>query len=52
MKKTIKLVLFLAIVSAISGLSIGYVNSFTEPVIKENAIAAEMKNLEVIFPGG
>ena len=52
MKKTIKLVLFLAIVSAISGLSIGFVNSLTEPVIEKNAIAAEMKNLEVIFPGG
>ena len=52
MNKTIKLVLFLAIVSAISGLSIGFVNSFTAPVISENALAAEKKNLEVIYPGG
>lgn len=51
MNKTIKLVLFLAIVSAISGLSIGFVNSFTAPVIAENAVAAEKKNLEVIYPG-
>lgn len=51
MNKTLKLILFLAIVSAISGLSIGLVNQFTEPVIKENAIAAERKNLEVIYPG-
>lgn len=52
MNKTLKLVLFLAIVSAISGLSIGIVNSFTTPIINENAIAAEKKNLEVIYPGG
>lgn len=52
MNKTLKLVLFLAIVSALSGLSIGIVNSFTAPVINENAIAAEKKNLEVIYPGG
>lgn len=52
MNKTLKLILFLAIVSAISGLSIGLVNQFTEPVIKENAVAAERKNLEVIYPGG
>lgn len=52
MNKTLKLVLFLAIVAAISGASIGLVNQFTEPVIKENALAAEKKNLEVIYPGG
>lgn len=52
MNKTLKLVLFLAIVSALSGLSIGLVNSFTAPIINENAIAAEKKNLEVIYPGG
>jgi len=52
MNKTIKLVLFLAVVSCVSGLSIGIVNSFTEPVINKNAINAEKSNLEVIFPGG
>lgn len=52
MNKTLKLVLFLAIVAAISGASIGLVNQFTEPVIKANALAAEKKNLEVIYPGG
>lgn len=51
MNKTLKLMLFLAIVSAISGLSIGIVNKFTEPIINENAIASEKKNLDVIYPG-
>lgn len=51
MNKTLKLILFLAIVSAISGLSIGIVNKFTEPVINESSIASEKKNLEVIYPG-
>ena len=51
MKKTVQLVLFLAIISFISGLSIGVINSFTEPVIEANAIKAENKNLELIFPG-
>ena len=52
MNKTFKLVTFLAIVAAISGLSIGIVNSFTAPRIEENAIAAEKANLEIIYPGG
>lgn len=50
MKKTLKLVLFLAVISFISGLSIGVINSFTEPVITKNAIESEKKNLELIFP--
>lgn len=50
MKKSLKLVLFLAIVAAISGLSIGIVNQYTEPVIKQNAVNAEKKNLELIYP--
>jgi len=51
MKKTIKLVVFLAIVSALSGLCIGLVNSITEPIINENKIAAEKVNLEKMYPG-
>lgn len=51
MNKTIKLILFLAVVSAISGLSIGLVNNVTAPIIEQNAIAAEKANLELIYPG-
>ena len=51
MNKTFKLVLFLAIVSAISGFSIGMVNSFTAPKIEANAIEAEKRSLEIIYPG-
>ena len=50
--KTFKITLFLAIVACLSGLSIGFVNSFTSPIIEQNAIKAEKVNLELIFPGG
>lgn len=52
MKKTVQLMLFLAIVSAIAGGILGYVNSITAPVIEKMAIAAEQKNLELLFPNG
>lgn len=52
MNKTIKLVCFLAIVAAISGLCISLVNDVTEPIIQENAIASEKANLEIMFPNG
>ncbi|MDO5440045.1 MAG: FMN-binding protein [Erysipelotrichaceae bacterium] len=51
MKKILTLVLFLGIVSAISGLVLGYVNSVTEPLIQEAAIKAEKANLELMYPG-
>lgn len=51
MKKALLLVLFLGVVSAISGLCVGYVNSITEPIIQEKLIAAEKENLEMMFPG-
>lgn len=51
MKKIITLVLFLGIVSACSGLILGYVNSITEPIIQEAAIKAEKANLEIMYPG-
>lgn len=51
MKKIISLVLFLGIVSAISGLLLGYINSVTEPIIAETAIKAEKANLELMYPG-
>lgn len=50
MNKTLRLVLFLAVVSAISGLAIGVVNSFTEPVINENNRKAEVAYLELMYP--
>ena len=52
MNKTLKLVLFLAIISAISGLLIGSVNDLVEPKIEENALKAEESNLKLIFPNG
>lgn len=52
MNRTIKITIFLAIVACLSGLSIGIVNSFTAPIIEENAKIAEKKNLELIFPDG
>jgi len=52
MKKIITLVLFLAIVSAVSGVLLGYVNGITEPLIKEAQIAKEKANLEKMYPGG
>lgn len=51
MKKILTLVLFLGIVSAVSGLLLGYVNSITEPIIQEAAVKAEKANLELMYPG-
>ena len=51
MKKALLLVLFLGVVSAISGLCVGYVNSITEPIIAEKLIAAEKENLEKMIAG-
>ena len=51
MKKILKLVLFLGIVSAVSGLLLGFVNSITDPLIKEAAVKAEKANLEIMYPG-
>ena len=41
MNKIIKLVVFLGVVSAISGLLLGFVNDITAPIIEKNANAAE-----------
>lgn len=51
MKKIVSLVLFLAIVSAVSGVILGYVNSITAPIIEANSMAAEKAYLEAMFPG-
>ena len=50
MKKALLLVVFLGIVSAVSGLCVGYVNSITAPIIEERLIAAEKETLEMMFP--
>lgn len=50
MKKNLHLFLFLAVVAAISGLLIGYVNSIVDPLIKANDVKAENQNLAKIFP--
>lgn len=52
MKKIAYLACFLAIISAIAGGALAYVNSLTAPIIQEMGIAAEKENLELIFPGG
>lgn len=49
-KKIIHLTLFLAIIASISGGLLSFVNSFTAPIINENAIAAEKATLELLFP--
>ena len=51
-KKTLKLVLFLAIVSGISGGLLSVVYEMTYPIIKERAIRLEQENLYKIFPDG
>jgi len=49
-KKIIHLTLFLAIIASISGGLLSFVNSFTAPIINENAIAAEKATLKLLFP--
>ncbi len=51
MKKALQLVLFLGIIATISGISVGYVNSITEPIIQDNLLASEITNLEAMYPG-
>jgi Na+-translocating ferredoxin:NAD+ oxidoreductase RnfG subunit len=48
--KVLKMGLFLAIVAALAGGALAYVNSVTAPIIAENAIASEKANLQLIFP--
>ncbi len=50
--KILKLTVFLAIVSALAGGILSYVNELTAPIIANQSLAAEKANLEVIFPGG
>ncbi len=50
MNKTLKLTLFLAIVSAIAGAALGFANNVTAPIIAENALKAEKATLKIIYP--
>ena len=52
MKKYFRIVVFIAIISCLSGAILGFVNSITEPIIIDNAIALEKKNLVLLFPDG
>ena len=48
MNKTLKLTLFLAIVSAIAGAALGFANNVTAPIIAENALKAEKATLKIV----
>lgn len=48
--KIFKLVSFLALVSAISGGLLAFVNSITAPIIENQGIQKELKTLEILFP--
>lgn len=49
--KIVKLTVFLAVVSALAGGVLSFVNDLTAPLIANQALAAETASLEVIFPG-
>lgn len=48
-KKIIHLVLFLGVVSAVSGLLLGWVNGITAPIIKANNSATELKYIKEMY---
>ncbi len=48
--KILKMGLFLALVAALAGGALAFVNNITAPIIAENAIASEKANLQKIFP--
>ena len=50
MKKIIHLTVFLAIISALAGGVLGFVNQITAPIIAEKKIAAVKASLQEIFP--
>ena len=51
MNKIVKLVVFLALVSGLSGLCLSLVNDMTKPIIEEQKLAAVKDSLEVLYPG-
>lgn len=50
MKKILHLTLFLALISGIAGIALGFANDMTAPVIEANNLKAEKANLKVIYP--
>ena len=50
MNKTIKLLLFLGIISGLSGIAIGSLNEVLEPIIEENDHKVLLENINEIFP--
>ncbi len=50
MNKTIKLLLFLGIISGLSGIAIGSLNTALEPIIEENDRKVLLENINEIFP--
>ena len=50
MKKILHLTLFLALISGIAGIALGFANDMTAPVIEANNLKAEKANLKVLFP--
>lgn len=50
MKKILHLTLFLALISGIAGIALGFANDMTAPVIEANNLKAEKENLKVIYP--
>lgn len=51
MNKIIKLVVFLAFISGLSGFCLSLVNDMTKPIIEEQKLAAVKENLEELYPG-
>ena len=51
MQKIVKLVLFLALISGLSGMCLSLVNDVTKPIIDEQKLAAVKANLEVLYSG-
>ncbi len=49
--KILKLAIFLAVVSAASGLCLSYVNDLTSPIIEQRSLELETAALEEMFPG-
>jgi Na+-translocating ferredoxin:NAD+ oxidoreductase subunit G len=51
MKKILHLTVFLALISALAGGVLAYVNQITDPIIQEQKIAKVKASLQEIFPG-
>lgn len=51
MQKIVKLVVFLALISGLSGMCLSLVNDVTKPIIDEQKLAAVKANLEVLYSG-